>query len=79
MEEGGNPGEIVISPEAAVRKSTPKRTAKGNLLVIIFTIVNISLKCNFTRPCHIAFNSLLLSFTSQKYFYLDWMFSAVVL
>lgn len=35
MEEGGDPDEIIIVPEAAVRKSTPKRTAKGNALVTI--------------------------------------------
>lgn len=33
MEEGGDPDDITIAPEAAGRKSTPKRTAKGNYAV----------------------------------------------
>lgn len=35
-DEGGNPEEITIAPEAATKKSTPKRTAKGNNSRIIY-------------------------------------------
>lgn len=36
-EEGGDPDEIVIAADAGLKKPTPKRTARGNGLIMTRT------------------------------------------